>query len=95
MAVDLSELYSERLPLLQIAFRQFHQFIQPLALVVAAYGLMHRAPHHLHRVALLKEHEGKGCRRTCPPQASTYLLTRLLVWLESLSTAMCNGLWQR
>jgi len=41
MVVDLSELDSERLPLLKIALRELHQFIQPFALVVAAYGLMH------------------------------------------------------
>jgi hypothetical protein len=28
--------------------------------VVAAYSLMQGPPHQLHRVALLKDHEGKG-----------------------------------
>jgi hypothetical protein len=52
VVLDLSELDSERLPLLKIALRELHQFIQLFALVVAAYGLMHRPPHQLHRVAL-------------------------------------------
>src|ERR687897_1158663 len=52
VVVDLSELDSERLPLLKIALCELHQFIQPFALVVAAYGLMQGPPHQLHRVAL-------------------------------------------
>ena len=39
-AVDLPELQPERLPLLQIARRELHQFIQPGTLVVAAYSLV-------------------------------------------------------
>jgi hypothetical protein len=59
MVVDLSELDSERLPLLKIALCELHQFIQPFALVVAAYGLMQGPQHQLHRVALIKDHEGR------------------------------------
>src|SRR5215211_3044218 len=50
--VDLSELQSERLPLLEITFGELHQIVQPLTLMVAAHRLVQRPPHQLHRVAL-------------------------------------------
>ena len=95
MAVEFSELQSERLSLLQIAFGKLHQIIQSRALVVAAYRASCK-DHHTSSTGLLSgDHEGKGCRWTRPPDSSTYLWTRLLRWLESLSTARCNCLWQR
>src|SRR5918992_2941878 len=93
--VDLPELRFERLPLFEIALRELHQIVQSGALVVAADRFVQRPPHKLHRVALLKDHEGKGCRLTRPSESSTYFFTRLLMWLASLSTARCGCLWQR
>src|SRR5215204_882462 len=52
MTVEFSELQSEGLPLLEIAFGELHQIIQPATLMVAAHRLMHRPPHQLHQVAL-------------------------------------------
>src|SRR5215216_638006 len=50
--VDLSELQSESLPLLEITFGELHQIVQPLTLMVAAHRLVQRPPHQFHRVAL-------------------------------------------
>jgi hypothetical protein len=67
MQVDLPELQPERLPLLKIAFREFHQVVQSDALVVAAYSLMQRSPHNLHRVALQRP-RGQGIAKLAPFQ---------------------------
>src|SRR5829696_9066029 len=66
MKVDLPELQPERLPLLKIAFRELHQVVQSGALVVAAYSLMQRPPHHLHRVALRRP-RGQGIQTDATP----------------------------
>jgi hypothetical protein len=79
MVVDLPELQAERLPLLQIALRELHQFVQPGALVVAAYSLVQGPPHQNSTGLLSGDHEGKGSRWTRPLESSTYFLTRLLV----------------
>src|ERR687897_4847 len=50
--VDLPELRPERLSFFEIALGELHQVVQPGALVIAAYGLVQRPPHQLHRVAL-------------------------------------------
>src|SRR4029450_1102837 len=50
--VDLPELRPERLSFFQIALGELHQVVQPGALMIAAYGLVQRPPHQLHRVAL-------------------------------------------
>ena|SRR5215211_5176721 len=95
LIVGFPKLQCEGLPRLEISLRELHQFIQPLALVVAAYGLVQR-DHHTSSTGLLSgDHEGKGCRSTRPFESSTYFFTRLLTWLPSLSTARCNSLWQR
>src|SRR5215210_98398 len=93
--VDLPELRPERLSFFEIALGELHQVVQPGALMIAAYGLVQRPPHQLHRVALRRPREGKGCERMRPADSSTYSLTRLLRWLPSLSVARCSSLWQR
>src|SRR5215211_1166401 len=92
--VDLSELQSERLPLLEITFGELHQIVQPLTLMVAAHRLVQRPPHQLHRVALRRPRR-KRMQTDATPEPSTYSFTRLLVWLASLSVARCSSLWQR
>jgi hypothetical protein len=52
ITVDFSELQSEGLPLLEIAFGELHQIIQLATLMVAAHRLVQRPPHHFHRIAL-------------------------------------------
>jgi hypothetical protein len=67
MKVDLPELQPEQLPLLKIAFRELHQVVQSDALVVAAYSLMQRSPHNLHRAALQRP-RGQGIAKLAPFQ---------------------------
>src|SRR5215212_752276 len=92
--VDLPELQPERLPLLKIAFRELHQVVQSGALVVAAYSLMQRPPHHLHRVALRRP-RGQGIQTDATPGVLHVFPHPLACVLESLSVARCNALWQR
>src|SRR5215210_8340759 len=59
MIVDLSELQSEWLSLIKVALRELHQILQSSAFMVAAYSLVQRPPHQLHRVALRRP-RGQG-----------------------------------
>jgi hypothetical protein len=45
LLVDPSEFEPEELSLAEVTFGEFHQIIEPGALVVAAYSLMQRPPH--------------------------------------------------
>src|SRR5215210_5253204 len=74
--VDLPELRCEGLPLLEVSLRELHQIIQPLALVVAAYSLVQRPPHQLHRVALRRP-RGQGMQIDAPFRVLHVLLNPL------------------
>src|SRR5215208_5946704 len=79
--VDLSELQSERLPLLEITFGELHQIVQPLTLMVAAHRLVQRPPHQLHRVALRRPR-----RKRMQTDATAGVLH---VFLHSLARVAC------
>src|SRR5918994_882076 len=79
--VDLSELQSERLPLLEITFGELHQIFQPLTLMVAANRLVQRPPYQLHRVAL-----GRPRRKRMQTDATP---AALHVFLHPLARVAC------
>src|SRR5919107_4632008 len=79
--VDLSELQSERLPLLEITFGELHQIVQPLTLMVAAHRLVQRPPHQFHRVAL-----GRPRRKRMQTDATPGVLH---VFLHPLARVAC------
>src|SRR5919107_2099068 len=79
--VDLSELQSERLPLLEITFGELHQIVQPLTLMVAAHRLVQRPPHQFHRVAL-----GRPRRKRMQTDATPGVLH---VFLRPLARVAC------